>query len=453
MLRRLPSLAVVVLAAASCSTPTAAPQPGEPTPSAEAKGSADPKGSTADPKGTAPDAPAVAEAAPTNLLTLGAGAAVVSATPASELAAFVALDGSDRTAPIGIPRREPLPHDFVVELPSDTTFTRFEVAKLDEFGAAKGRHVRTVSLEGSTTAADQGFSPLAELVLAAGVDGDQVFPVATPRPVRWLRVRFVDRMEAPPSDVDAARFSDLRGFGTQAPIAVPAGTFQGRWRLRRKGINDAPGLNIVELWQSGDAVGGCQTNGGQLSTITGSIVDGLARLVAVSDKGQRTPSTARITADGQLVGVSFDGPPRAYYAAADPTAPAPCTPPREPVNAIAQALAAGEVAIVHGIHFDSDSDVLRPSATPALEQLLAALEADPARAVTIEGHTDAQASDAHNLELSQRRAAAVVAWLTARGIDAGRLTPEGRGEAEPIADNETSAGRALNRRVELEVRK
>ncbi|MCX4242174.1 OmpA family protein [Paraliomyxa miuraensis] len=428
-------------------SPSAADEAKAATPSSSA-------GAPSDDVAPAPktDAPAPKEPAAIDLLTLGAGAVVVSSSPAAEKASLVALDGDDRTTTIGIPRKEPLPHVFVVEMPAATTFERFEVPKIDEFGAAKGRHVKTVRLEGSSTAADQGFSPLLEFELRAGVDAAQGFAVKEPRAIRWLRVTFVDRMEAPPSDVDSARFSDLRGFGSQETIVVPPGTFEGRWRLRRLGINDEPGLNVIELWQRGDELGGCQSLGGQQSTISGSIVDGLARLVAENDKGQRYPSTARVTTAGELVGMSFNGPARVYYAAPDPSAAAPCTPPREPTNAVAQALKDGHVAVLYGIHFDVDQDVLRPSAKPALEQLLAALKATPTLSVVIEGHTDAQGSDAHNLDLSQRRAAAVVQWLTERGIAASQLSAEGRGEAEPIADNETSAGRALNRRVEVEPR-
>ncbi len=67
--------------------------------------------------------------------------------------------------------------------------------------------------------------------------------------------------------------------------------------------------------------------------------------------------------------------------------------------------------------------------------------------MVIEGHTDADGEEAHNLDGSQRRAAAVVVWPPKRGVDPARLTPVGKGEAEPVADSEPSAGKALNRRV------
>ena len=69
----------------------------------------------------------------------------------------------------------------------------------------------------------------------------------------------------------------------------------------------------------------------------------------------------------------------------------------------------------------------------------------------IEGHTDNTGDNAYNLELSQKRAEAVKKYLTEHGIDPVRLTPKGYGDAQPIADNSTPQGRAMNRRVEVKL--
>jgi OmpA-OmpF porin, OOP family len=73
------------------------------------------------------------------------------------------------------------------------------------------------------------------------------------------------------------------------------------------------------------------------------------------------------------------------------------------------------------------------------------------RTVVVEGHTDSQGQDAANQQLSQARAQAVVAFLTQSGVSATRLSAVGRGEAEPVASNESAEGRANNRRVELTI--
>jgi OmpA-OmpF porin, OOP family len=105
-------------------------------------------------------------------------------------------------------------------------------------------------------------------------------------------------------------------------------------------------------------------------------------------------------------------------------------------------------AVLH-INFDFDKAVLRSDSTPVIQQIVALLQADPAMKLEIDGHTDAIGSQVHNKSLSQQRADAVLAALTAAGVSGARLSSAGFGSSVPIADNATSAGRAQNRRVEL----
>jgi outer membrane protein OmpA-like peptidoglycan-associated protein len=103
----------------------------------------------------------------------------------------------------------------------------------------------------------------------------------------------------------------------------------------------------------------------------------------------------------------------------------------------------------YAVLFDFDSATLKAESDEMLQQMLAVLQADPGANVDIVGHTDWVGTDAYNLGLSQRRAQAVVDWLIAHGIARERLNAVGRGEAEPIAENTTPAGRQQNRRVEI----
>ena len=108
----------------------------------------------------------------------------------------------------------------------------------------------------------------------------------------------------------------------------------------------------------------------------------------------------------------------------------------------------GHVA-VYGIHFDSGKANIQPDSESVLQQIAALMKDNPALKLRIEGHTDNVGAAAANQALSQKRAQAVVAWLTSNGVAAPRLTSAGFGASKPVADNATEEGRAQNRRVEL----
>ncbi len=99
--------------------------------------------------------------------------------------------------------------------------------------------------------------------------------------------------------------------------------------------------------------------------------------------------------------------------------------------------------------FASNQATLLPEARARLDQVAAVLMTTRERNLTIEGHTDSQGTDAHNLDLSQRRAAAVRDYLIQQGYQADRVQAHGLGEGRPIADNANAEGRANNRRVEI----
>ncbi|NJD09031.1 MAG: OmpA family protein [Gemmatimonadetes bacterium] len=111
--------------------------------------------------------------------------------------------------------------------------------------------------------------------------------------------------------------------------------------------------------------------------------------------------------------------------------------------------AEGRVA-TQGILFDTNSDRIRPESTPTLKEIGTMLTEHPELKLLIEGHTDNVGDDAANLTLSDKRAAAVKAYLVSKhGIDATRLQTKGLGETKPAATNDTAEGRQQNRRVEL----
>lgn len=106
-------------------------------------------------------------------------------------------------------------------------------------------------------------------------------------------------------------------------------------------------------------------------------------------------------------------------------------------------------AVTNDILFDVNSDVIKPESFPIIKQIGDALVANPTLKIKIIGHTDSDGSDADNLKLSQKRAAAVKLYLTENFAVAGsRIQTDGRGENQPIAANNTE-GKAKNRRVEF----
>jgi outer membrane protein OmpA-like peptidoglycan-associated protein len=109
----------------------------------------------------------------------------------------------------------------------------------------------------------------------------------------------------------------------------------------------------------------------------------------------------------------------------------------------------GIVLTLGDVLFDTGQASLSPGAAMKLDRLAAFLNEHPDRRVQIEGFTDSVGGDAYNLDLSERRAGAVKAALTMRGIDPSRIATEGYGKAYPVASNSDSGGRQLNRRVEV----
>lgn len=109
----------------------------------------------------------------------------------------------------------------------------------------------------------------------------------------------------------------------------------------------------------------------------------------------------------------------------------------------------GLVVTLGDVLFEVDRAAIKPGATRALDQLVAALRTDPAAAITIEGHTDSTGSRDYNMDLSTRRMNSVRAYLVTHGVDPARISGRGLGPDYPVASNATESGRLQNRRVEV----
>jgi len=321
---------------------------------------------------------------------------------------------------------------FVYELPATTTFDRFAVPNVLETPSPSTTFTRVVEVFGSTKDATAGYELIASTTLSVHKKKGEVTELAVVRktPVRWIKVKLSGGIDLPKGE-GFLEFSELVGNGTQEPAAL-TDKFDGVWKQR---------ANIISLSQDGAVVSGCYDRSGDL---TGTVTGNVLRATGV-DRSDKTMSAfiLSITPDGELRGVrSSNGAPFRLYT----TPPAPkgtkssCETP---------VVKLGCGSIIHGINFDYDSALIRQDAAPVLSVLYDGLKNDKAASISIEGHTSSEGTTRYNQLLSERRAQAVVADLTKRGIAASRLAAVGVGEERPIARNDDESGRAINRRVQV----
>ncbi|KQV22413.1 hypothetical protein ASC74_14505 [Pseudomonas sp. Root329] len=181
--------------------------------------------------------------------------------------------------------------------------------------------------------------------------------------------------------------------------------------------------------------GGWAAGGAALGILTGGLIcyaqDGDEDDDGVFDRRDRCPDTPANTP------VEHHGCPLPQY-------PASVKP--EPVQSEVITLSdAGDVL------FAFNQSDLTPAAQSKLDSLLPKLQSADVVSIKVIGHTDSVGSDTYNQALSERRASSVAAYLLSQGVAPNKLTSEGKGQSQPVADNETEEGRAKNRRVELHI--
>ena len=174
-------------------------------------------------------------------------------------------------------------------------------------------------------------------------------------------------------------------------------------------------------------------NGCELDGDGDGVIDRLDRCPA-------TPPGRKVDATGCELDGDGDG-------VVDALDQCPNTPAGEAVDAKGCTLP--KTLALDGVNFDNDEAVLRKDSLAILEGVAATLKRYPGFKVEVAGHTDNHGGGAHNLDLSNRRAKAVMDYLIARGIAADRLSAKGYGETQPIGNNYLEDGRMKNRRVEL----
>lgn len=205
---------------------------------------------------------------------------------------------------------------------------------------------------------------------------------------------------------------------------------------RQKGFMKGAAVGAVIGGGSGAAIGSGvddsnRDNGAVIGIAAGAIVGGIVGAMLAKEPAAPEPECKK------------PEPPKPASPPPPPPAPAPKPAPAPaPVK---------EKVVLRGINFDLDKANIKPEFVPVLEEGAKILKSHSDVKVEVQGHTCALGTDQYNQKLSEKRAKSVKDFLVSNGVDSKRLNTVGYGESKPIADNNTDAGRRMNRRVEFSV--
>ncbi len=385
--------------------------------------------------------PAIA-ADKTDLLDIASGSVLISATSEynQKWAGLLLLDG---TTDLGwcSKKGSAHPNTFVIELPSRYTITSFSIDNTNvEESGYPGISAKGFKLYVSDTSASEGYKLILEGEAAKGQK--KGFTIQQSSPGQWLKLEVLSNW----GDPNYTEIMELEAYGTPSGAAVAPEPV--------KGVYDT-NYNLMWLRQTGTSIEGCYDwdNGTLNGTTDGRVI----RFQWVEDGPQIGTAMMVLTSDGgSLNGLWYENGryQGLWYGTKVTDGRAPeCR--QESMDdsgeggAIGQSLDKVGRAIIYGIYFDFDAATIKPDSRETLLKVLEAIKVRPEMKLVIEGHTDADGSDAYNKTLSDMRAASVVEWLVTNGIAAEQLTAKGYGESQPVADNSKPDGRALNRRVEI----
>ncbi|HYM59250.1 MAG TPA: OmpA family protein [Thermoanaerobaculia bacterium] len=433
-MRRFFTISLISLLLVACKKNEPAPAATATQPAAVATTSASTSGG-----GSAATAPttAAAESQP-SLVSFSAGA-LIAQRPAEYSDNWSALWILDEDSHSGwaTPKGVIAPQSIVIALPEKTQLDRLEFDNASVDG--EGRGAKDISVEVSDSGPADGFQKIADVSLQDRLDR-QSFPVSAKVSGRWVRLNVKNNH----GSTEYIELMDFRGYGSQlthTPFANASGTYDTNY-------------GHFHLSQEGTSVTGCYEHAEGL--LKGGIEGRIMKFTWYQSNGEG-PAIMVFTPDGkQMFGLwSYKGHNGANGTwdgkkISDEVGNCPHWSSK---GGVAQQMTSDLESLgrtrLYGINFDTDSDVIRDESKPTLDKIAAMLKAKPDWKLTIEGHTDSTGGDAHNRDLSQRRAESVRKYLVVAAIAADRLTATGRGASVPLATNDTASGRAQNRRVEL----
>ncbi|MCP3974565.1 MAG: OmpA family protein [bacterium] len=352
-----------------------------------------------------------------------------------------AIDGEPTQIGFAVDTSEP--SVYVFELPAATTFDRFAVPDTRN-SPGNTTFVGNIEIAGSNTGATEDFEVLVAEDFAELPEDEDVaeFVPAIQTPVRWIRLTVSGALHVEPEHDPGrttVRFTELIGNGIQEAVPLSE-DFNGVWELAFADNPDGHG-EPTELHQDGARVAGCVG----FAAVTGTVAGNVVRLNGIDTRDQRASAYLFVVnPDGRLRGMESTNN-GVFRARIGRVAPDGTTTDCSEVTP--EPLACGSVAY---INFDVNSADIRPDSEQVLDDLFDGLSEISGRAVMIEGHTSTEGATDYNLDLSERRAQAVVDALVARGLSDELISAVGKGESEPLVSESDETSRAINRRVEID---
>lgn len=400
----------------------------------------------------------------TNFLAFGAGTIVAAQT--SEAAGYSAVarklideSGSGWETAKGQIENQ----SVTLELAARTTFKTF-VFDTGQPTTPDGRAARDVVVEISDVSATSGFQTILEATLKDHPDprfrngaDNQLLPAQKTIAGRFVRYTAKNNHGSPVTIYT----DEFYGYGEQEP-RQPIGNVSGTYKI--------PGIigDGVHLKQDGNAIIGCyQENEGTLEgTIDGRVLTLVATEKDARAKGEKTSFVAAnvVEAGKKILSAWWRWsatPKKKDYdrlligeKISDTIGNCPHLPNLDAAQDAVKVKLEKDLeetgrAILYGINFDFNSDVIKAESKPTLDRVIAILKSQTSWRMQIAGHTDNVGGSEFNQTLSDKRAASVAKYLTNAGVGGERLASIGYGLSKPLAPNDSEAERAQNRRVEL----
>ncbi len=323
-------------------------------------------------------------------------------------------------------------HSIVLQLAEPFDLHRMVVVNSFSERQYPGISTKKMKLEHGTSRTGP-WKPLTEVSLKKGTK-PQKFDLPPTKAVRYLKLTLLENY----GEESWWSLAELSVFGRRS---------KPRAKVDFNGIWETP-YGPMRLTQTGSLITGCYGDG---SNLVEGTVDGPIFFGTYVESESTGALAFALTSEGELAGVYGNDLNANRSTRWDGTVlqdtGMKCA-PQPKKDEIEQTLKETGRVVLRGILFDTGKDLIKTESIPTLEKLAKAIKSGGGSYV-IEGHTDDRGGEAMNKTLSEKRAASVKKWLVENGVKAEVLSTVGHGQSKPTMPNDSEAGRAANRRVEV----